>query len=156
MNHPGTRGLLFRRTFPELNKNHILRVWEQFPQLRKYYNKQERVITFPNGSILTFGYAEFDSDIGQYQGDAYDDIFIDQSEQHSEYIISELKANNRPTSRALTQAKFVLSFNPGGASHKWHKSKFNFTATRDRCFLLTACRLRCSQVPPAINPGETH
>ena len=122
--YPGTRGLLFRRTFPELNKNHILRVWEQFPQLRKHYNKQERVISFPNGSTLTFGYAEFDSDIEQYQGDAYDDIFIDQSEQHSEYVLAFLKANNRPTGRELSQAKFVLSFNPGGPSHGWHKRKF--------------------------------
>jgi phage terminase large subunit len=124
MKFKGFRVLIFRRTFSELNENHIIRIFESYPFMRQWYNKVERIVTFPNGSTLRFGYAEYDDDILGFQGKEYDVIFIDESCQCSVYKIGYLKANNRSTHREFRKAKIVLTFNPGGTSHAWHKEKF--------------------------------
>ena len=132
MQHAGARVLLFRRTYMELNENHIQRIFLDFPWIRDWFNKVERLVTFPNGSTLRFGYAETDKDIEAYNGKEYDVVFIDQAEYCTVYQIAMLKAANRVSGRL---AKFVMTFNPGGISHKWLKSKFvdkSFSETEKR------------------------
>jgi hypothetical protein len=122
--YPGTRGLIFRRTYNELNENHIVRIFEDYPFMREWYNKLERMISIPNSSSLRFGYAETDDDTLTFQGKEYDIVVIDQAEQCSVYQISMLKAANRSTTKHNIRPKFVLTFNPGGLSHDWLRDKF--------------------------------
>jgi phage terminase large subunit len=121
--YPGSVGLLFRRTFSELNENHIMRLLRDYPYMRDWYLKNDKMILYPNGSILRFGFAEYDSDIEQFNGKEYDDIFIDQAEQCSRYMLAILKGANRTTIPGYNP-KFILTFNPGGQSHDFLKSKF--------------------------------
>src|SRR5262245_66363196 len=68
MRYGGTSGLIFRRTMDELRSNHIVPLFREFREMRPWYNVAERTSTLPNGSMITFGYAEHEGDILAYQG----------------------------------------------------------------------------------------
>lgn len=121
--HPGTNGLIFRRTYSELLENHIMRLFRDYPYMREWYVKNDKIIEYPNGSTLRFGFAEYDSDIEPFNGKEYGIIGIDQAEQLSQYMIAILKGSNRSTVPGYAQ-KFILTFNPGGQSHAFLKTKF--------------------------------
>ena len=76
----GIKILIVRRTFRELDNNHIQPLLEQLHGQAKY-NRQDKRFTFPNGSTICFGYCDSDGDLGQYQGAEYDVIFLDEATQ---------------------------------------------------------------------------
>jgi len=121
--YPGTNGLIFRKTYSELLENHIMRLFRDYPYMREWYIKNDKIIEYPNGSTLRFGFAEYDSDIEPFNGKEYGIIGIDQAEQLSQYMIAILKGSNRSTVPGYAP-KFILTFNPGGISHAFLKTKF--------------------------------
>lgn len=48
--YPKSKGLILRRTYPELLRNHIYKIREEWPMLQ--YNDQKHLFTFPNNPIL--------------------------------------------------------------------------------------------------------
>lgn len=81
------------------------------------------VITFPNGSTIKIGHFQYEKDINQYLSLEYDVIFIEQAEQLSPSKIEEIKTVNR-TSIPNFKPRMYFTFNPGGISHSYLKSKF--------------------------------
>src|SRR5260370_42400346 len=83
--HPGTRGLIFRRTYGQLYENHIEPLFRQFPKLREFYTDKHREgrIPVPNGgfSSIGFGYAGHAQDIYNYLAKEYTDIWLDATEE---------------------------------------------------------------------------
>ena len=123
--YPKTMGLMFRRVYNDLNDTHITRLFREYPFLRPWFNKNERLLSLPNGSSVRFGYAEYDDDINSMNGKEFHDIFIDQAEQCSPYMIDMLKGCKRaPSGSELRKANIVMSFNPGGPGHDWLKRRF--------------------------------
>ncbi len=153
LKYPGSRQLLLRRTYPELEKSLIRQAQEMFPRNLFAYNKSARSGRFAGGSILDFGALGEESDVYKYQSAEYDVIRFDElthfTEQMYVYLISRLRgANDFPKSVRSTT-------NPGGVGHGWVKSRFvdigepekvySFTAgsrvflpakVQDNCFLL--------------------
>lgn len=121
--YPGSKGLLLRRVFPELLRNHINKIQEEIPFAYYSYNEWKHVFTFPNGSTLELGHCQNDSDVLIYQGSEYDDIGIDQAEQFSEYQFDMLRSILRTTRKDLT-TQMYLGANPGGIGHAWVKRLF--------------------------------
>src|SRR5215472_2973414 len=68
LKHPGTRGLIFRKTFETLWSNHIQPLFDQYPFMRDWYHTGHKELTLPNGSVIAFGYAEHPGDIQSLQG----------------------------------------------------------------------------------------
>lgn len=126
LQHPGTRGLIFRRTYGELYENHIDPLLRQFPQLRKFYIDKHRELRIPfadgSCSSIVFGYAEHARDIHSYLGKEYMDICVDQAEQLSEDELVLLKTCNRWPGNV--ECKFGLFPNPGGVGHAFLKRVF--------------------------------
>ena len=119
--YPGIKILLLRRTYKDLERNHVR---ELEPLLRGVakYSRQEKCFHFPNGSILELGYCASESDVLQYQGQEYDVIFIDEATQFTEFQFETLTAcmrgaNNFPK-------RMYLTCNPGGIGHEWVKRLF--------------------------------
>src|SRR5437870_6098671 len=52
--YPKSTGAIFRKTYPELEANHIRPLFQAFPQLRTYYHESKKILTLPNGSELQF------------------------------------------------------------------------------------------------------
>lgn len=124
--YPGTTGLIFRKTVKDLEENHVWPMLEEHPDLSPYYNEQKKVLRLPNGSRITFGYAERDADVERFLGHAYDDMGLDQVESISEYSTKYLLSTNRRSSAssAIRVPKALLSWNPGGIGAAYLKRIF--------------------------------
>ncbi len=117
----GIKILLLRRTYKDLERNHV-RVLR--PQLRgvAVYNNQQKLFSFPNGSIIELGYCASESDVDQYQGQEYDIIAIDEATQFTEYQFETLTACLRGANDF--PKRMYITCNPGGVGHEWVKRLF--------------------------------
>lgn len=123
MKYAGTKGLIVRKTFPELLSNHIRKFFTEYPITRTWYNKSEKAIYWPNGSITEFSYLKNTDDVYTYQGREYEDIDIDEITQHEEVVFKILRSSNRTTNPNIKPTMF-LTGNPGGIGHGWVKRLF--------------------------------
>jgi len=120
---PGLKVGIFRRKSKELNSNHLIPLFSKYPELREYFNKTERMLYYPNGSITRFGSADNEDDIYDYQGDEYDIIFIDEATHFTKIMIEFLMTRNRSTVIDF-RAKTILTMNPGNVGHMYVKRIF--------------------------------
>lgn len=117
----GIRILILRRTFPELQENHILPMRSDLAGLA-VWKESEKAFSFPNGSRIKFGYCASEHDVDQYQGQEYDVIFLDEATQFTEYQYITLV----PCIRGVNDfpKRMYLTCNPGGVGHAWVKRLF--------------------------------
>lgn len=120
---PQSKGVIFRRTYPELYANHIEPLMQKFPKLREFYNGSTRQITFPNRSILAFRHCQYEKDLHLYQGQEFHDLGIDEIGEWPEAWYWFLKGSNR-SSLPHVKPRFIGAGNPGGIGHKWLKRLF--------------------------------
>lgn len=120
---PGSHGAIFRRTYPELEGNHIRPMLEEYPQLRLYWSEGKKLLTLPNGSTLQFCHCNNEADIDLYQGREFHDLAIDEAGQWTEAMFRKLMGSNR-SSKIGIHARAILTGNPGGIGHKWLKRLF--------------------------------
>lgn len=119
--HPGIRILLLRKTFPELRENHILPLVSMTGGMADY-NESKKVLSFCNGSRIKFGFCDAQNDVGQYQGQEYDVIFMDEATHFTEYQFNAIKSCMRGVNSF--PKRFYLTCNPGGVGHGWVKRLF--------------------------------
>lgn len=129
-NYPGIQILLLRRTLKDLRDNHVIPLQKLLRTESDIkfatYKVQEKEFLFANGSRLVLGYCDNESDVLQYQGQAYDVIFMEEATQFTEFMFQTLTESNR--SSGLCKVKFnprmYLTCNPGGVGHMWFKRLF--------------------------------
>lgn len=121
--YPGSRGVIFRKTYPELYNNHITPLLTKFPVLRQYYNSKNNEITLPNNSVLMFRHCQHERDLDSHQGVEYHDLAIEEAGQWPEDWFWTLKGSNRSSTQGITP-RCLLTGNPGGIGHKWLKRLF--------------------------------
>ena len=119
--HDGIRCLLVRRSFGELKGNHLYPLLSELGELAEYRDS-EKLIRFPNGSVIAFGYCDAERDALRYQGQEYDVIAIDEATPLSEEQFSIFKACLRGTKPY--PRRMYLTCNPGGVGHSWVKRLF--------------------------------
>ena len=119
--YAGIKTLIVRRTYKELQNNHINFLVEELKGVAKY-NKSDKVFTFANGSTISFGYCNGDNDVLQYQGAEYDVIFLDEATQLREEWIKKIKACCRGVNGFPKRIYYTM--NPGGESHGYIKRLF--------------------------------
>lgn len=121
--YSGTNGAIFRRTYPELEGNHIRPMFQAYPQLRQFYNDTKKLLTLPNGSTLEFCHCKNEVDVDLYQGREFHDLAIDEVGQWLESMFRKLLGSNR-SSKPGIQPRAMLTGNPGGVGHGWLKRLF--------------------------------
>lgn len=125
LNYPGIQIILLRRTLDELRENHVLPLQMLLQGVAKY-KEQSKEFVFPNGSRIRLGYCKAESDVLQYQGQAYDVIFLEEATQFTEFQKDTLTESNR--SSGMMKEKFTprmyFTCNPGGVGHQWVKRLF--------------------------------
>ena len=128
--YPGIQILLLRRTYNELLENHVVPLQKELKCQQKdrmaQYKTQEKVFDFPNGSRIKLGYCDTETDVLQYQGQAYEVIFMEEATQFTEFQFNCLKESNRLSGQCKKQVKprMYLTCNPGGVGHAWVKRLF--------------------------------
>lgn len=121
--YPKSTGAIFRKTYPELEANHIRPLFQSFPQLREYYQEAKKLLTLPNGSELQFCHCKSEADIALYQGREFHDLAIDEAGQWTEAMFRTLLGSNR-SSNPNIKPRAILTGNPGGIGHGWLKRIF--------------------------------
>lgn len=116
---PRTRGLILRRKYKELKENHIDPFFNDFPQLRKYYNVSDKTLTLPNGSALVFWHAEHFADLKALQGSAFMDVGVDEATHFAQEELEWLTAINRQKGIEDAQCKTIYTCNPGDIGHAY-------------------------------------
>jgi len=123
LKYPKSKHLLVRKTFPELQRNHIDRFISDYVNIGvcKYIERRHQLV-FPNGSIIELGYCEGEKDLIKFQGGEYDTIILDEAQFHRKKIFQDLRACLRTTSEI--KPRMLMTFNPGGVGHMWLKRMF--------------------------------
>jgi len=119
--YPGIKCLIVRRSYPELEGNHIQPLRQMLIGIAKY-NQQHKLLTFANGSTIKFQYCRNDADLDLFQGQEYDIIFIDEATQFSEYQLKAIAACNRGVNSFPKRMYYTC--NPGGQGHGYIKRLF--------------------------------
>lgn len=121
--HPSYKGLILRRTFPELREL-MDRALAVFGQLGGEWNEQAKRWKWPEGGYTEFGYCETYKDAMQYMGKQFSDIAFDEIGMLAEERIwTFLMTRNRAAGAGL-RLTMRASANPGGAGHHWLKRRF--------------------------------
>lgn len=134
--HPGIKVMIVRRTYPELQENHIIplcTLLNCYSADRKSrfasYNDSKKHITFPNGSRILFRYCENDKDAERFQGTEVDVLFVDEATHQSEERMKKLTACVRGVNSFPKRVYYTC--NPGGEGHGWVKRLFIDRQFRD-------------------------
>ena len=125
LKYPKTSGLLAMRLLDDVKDIHIRPLMARFPFLNDWYNKQDKIVTFPNGSFFRFISIENLDELKKRAGRGFCDIMIDQSELFTQEEIEFFGTINRyvPIDGEDLDVipKMLLTFNPGGIGHTYHK-----------------------------------
>ena len=122
LKYPKSSQILFRSTFSDLEKSLIRKSRSLYPSRIATYNDSKHTWKLANGSIIDFGYIQYEKDVYQYQSAEYDVIRFDELTHFTEfeytYMISRCRgANSYPK-------HIKSSTNPGGIGHTWVKKRF--------------------------------
>ena len=117
--HPGTRGAIFRRTFSLVKENHIDKYLQEWPCLQEFYHVGDSEFRLPNGSVLAFRYANTQQDVDAHIGKEYMDIIVDQGEAFNEHEHLTLSSCCRWPGVDDAACKYIVTFNPGNIGHKF-------------------------------------
>lgn len=117
--HPQFRGILFRRTFPDLERSLIQKSREFYPLVIPgcSYNEQKHIWRFPSGASIEFGHLEYEKDVAKYDGSEYCFLGFDELTHFTEKQYIRLLGRNR--SSAGLPARVRATTNPGGEGHEW-------------------------------------
>jgi len=108
-----TAGLILRRTYPELYKSHIVKLFEEYPEIQGWWRAESKELIFPNGSRLFFGSAEHESDMGGFYSAEFADIMADEAQEFSQSELERLSGSNRCTSNSEITPGMLYTFMPG-------------------------------------------
>lgn len=124
LRYAGIKILIVRRTYNELEMNHIEPIKAM---VSKYgvadYNGALKQLRFYNGSFIKFGHFSSAGGETEYQGQEYDWIFMDEATQFTEREFRTLAGCLRGTDPQIPR-RFYLTCNPGGVGHMWVKRLF--------------------------------
>lgn len=122
LKYPKSKQIIFRSTFADLEKSLIRTSMNFYPLSIANYNDSKHTWKFKNGSIIDFGYIQYEKDVYQYQSAEYDVIRFDELTHFTEfmytYMISRCRGAN-PYPKCIKS-----STNPGGVGHNWVKERF--------------------------------
>ena len=121
LKYAGSRQLVLRRTYGDVKKNHIDGFRDLLGNVARY-NDSDKVLIFPNGSKIFFGYCDNEGDVRRYQGVEYDIIYIDEATQFTWEMVSKLNASIRGVNDF--PKRMYLTANPGDIGHHWYKRIF--------------------------------
>jgi hypothetical protein len=112
---PGVTIWIIRRVWDDLNKDHVLEMWREFPDFQQFYHAGEKKIVFPNKSTIFFIHAGIGGRAKRKaRGPQAHFIFLEQAEEFTEEEMTQLAGSNRAPGYPSNFCKRIFTFNPGG------------------------------------------
>ena len=117
-------GILFRRTYPELQEI-IRRSLEIYAPTGAIYRVGDKEWLWPNGAVLRLRFLEREQDASRYQGHSFSWIGWDELTQWpTDDAYKLIRACLRWASGDVPEKRIRASANPGGPGHGWVKKLF--------------------------------
>ena len=132
LRYPGSKQIMLRRTYPELEKSLIRVALFLYPAKLYRYNAARHMGRFANGSLIDFAYCDAENDVQRYQSAEYDVIRFDELTHFTETMYLTLLSRLRGANDFPKQVKSCT--NPGGVGHSWVKARFIDAAPPGRPF----------------------
>lgn len=122
---PDFSGIIFRRTYPELEKEIIKRSHIWYPHFGGSYNEEKRRWKFPSGAVIHFGHCEHENDIRKYDSDEYQFAAFDELTSFTEFQYRYF-IGSRMRRKATSNLPILVrnGTNPGNVGHKWVRKRF--------------------------------
>jgi len=120
--NPRYRGLILRRTFPNLQEI-IDRCFLLYPEMGATYRATEHRWYWPNGATIQLGHMQHENDKYNYQGKEYHKVGFDELTQFSSTQYTYLFSRVRTTDPEIIP-QVLSTTNPGGIGHYWVKERF--------------------------------
>lgn len=122
--HSSFKALLLRRTYPELERELILRSHRFYPSAGGSYHEEKKRWKFPSGAIIQFGYAEYEKDVRRYDTSEYNYIGFDELTSFTEFQYKYLAMSRCRSSSQDLPAIVRAGTNPGNVGHGWVRTRF--------------------------------
>ena len=119
---PGARIPIFRRTYPELEDTHIVKVMTEWAGTGSYHGGSHEWRFF-NGSVVPFRHCEREADVYRYMSAEWEGLIVDEATQFTQFQISTLRSRVRAT-RPRWRPVILYTANPGGVGHVYFKDNF--------------------------------
>lgn len=130
--YAGVKATLMRRTYKELEGNHLFQVMS-LPRSFGEFRKSEGRFSFTNGACLQLGYADDESGLMRWQGQENQLLLIDESTQFPFHWIQFLSTWVRTAQKGVPTA-IIMATNPGGIGHAETKRYFVRAAPPEAIF----------------------
>ncbi len=124
LQYPNSTGILFRRTFRELEGSLILKSKEMYRKLGGTYNENKKSWQFPNGSTQFFGFCDTDGDVYQYQTNEYQDMGFDELTHFSEFQFNYLAGTRVRSTIPGMKVQIRSASNPGNIGNGWVRKRY--------------------------------
>lgn len=141
---PEVRIVLFRRTFPDLQRSVEEEMKKEIPPQLGSYNHSKHMWTLTNGSIIELAHLQREDDIYKYQGAEYALIVFEELTHFTEKQYLYLKSRLRvagPVRKRMRELKLrprmMATANPGGIGHHWVRKRFVDPAPENTIFRTT-------------------
>lgn len=124
---PNLNCLLLRRTFSQLDQTHLGQMIREQKLIGAQYVVGDKVMKFPNGSVIRAGHCETVSDAQNYLSTEYDRIVFDELvtfDRDPALEIMSRARTSKPDVIAAGDAQVWAGTNPGGKGALWVKQFF--------------------------------
>lgn len=124
---PNLNCLLLRRTYQQLEQSHLMQMMREQSLIGATYTSGDKVMRFPNGSIIRAGHCETTADAMNYLSTEYDRIAFDELVTFDQGPALEIMSRARTSKQAVKDsgdAQVWAGTNPGGRGALWVKEFF--------------------------------
>lgn len=122
--HPKFKGIIFRRTYSELEKEIILRSQHWYKPAGARYSDDKKRWSFPSGAIMQFGHAEYENDVRKYDTSEYNYMAFDELTSFTEFQYLYLAMSRVRSSTRELPTLVRSGTNPGNIGHGWVRKRF--------------------------------
>lgn len=127
--HPKFKGIILRRTNPELEAEIIGRAKEWYPHTGAIWNEGKKTFTWYDrygneGAKMKFGHAELEKDIRKYDGVQYNYVAYDEATSFTEFQYLYLTLTRRRSATTDLPAIARSATNPGNIGHLFFRNRF--------------------------------
>lgn len=127
--HPKFKGIILRRTNPELDAEIIGRAREWYPNTGAVWNEGKKKYVWYDkwgnpGAEMRFGHAELEKDIRKYDGVQYNYVAFDEATSFTSFQYLYLILTRRRSATTDLPAIGRSATNPGNVGHLFQRGRF--------------------------------
>jgi PBSX family phage terminase large subunit len=120
LSYPGSKSLIIRSTYPDLERSVIANIKKEYGDCYINYSEKKHMFEFANGSTIECTYIQHEKDLENIQGAEYSTIVLEEGGQHTKKTFDLLRLSLRTPTTAI-KCRMLVTFNWQGQGFGWLK-----------------------------------